>query len=202
MLLADGTRIEARQFLFATGRGQQAVIEALGAPARGVATQRRPLKMAMLRGDLPSLHCHLVGSGIRPLVSITSHRDRQGRTVWYLGGDLAEEGVGQSDTELLAAARTLIARLLPSVPLDGLTGAALAIDRAEPAQVEGRLTDDPVIEQVGNVMLAWPSKLAFAPLLADRVRERLLDRPRGEIRLPDLPPPPLAEPPWERAAWI
>ncbi len=200
-ILADGSRIEARRFLFTAGAGIETVLATLGAPAAHVATQRRPLRMALLRGELPDLHCHLVDSGIRPLVSITSHRDAAGRTVWYLGGDLAERGVSQSDDELAGATRALIARLLPGVAVDACEAAAFAIDRAEPAHVVGRLADEPVIATAGNALLAWPSKLAFAPLLADRLAEALAGLPRGEERLPDLPPPPLGAPPWERVSW-
>jgi hypothetical protein len=51
------------------------------------------------------------------------------------------------------------------------------------------------------MLFAWPTKLAYAPMLAEAVIERL-DRPAGHVApaLPDAPPP-VAAPPWETADW-
>ena len=47
--------------------------------------------------DLPQLYVHCIGDSfsLTPRLTVTSHQDVNGNTVWYLGGEIAESGVRQ-----------------------------------------------------------------------------------------------------------
>jgi hypothetical protein len=136
-------------------------------------------------------------------VTVTTHRRDDGALVWYVGGLLAENGVAQDEAALIATARAEFAALLPRLDFSRSRFAGLRIDRAEGATADGRKPDGPVLRQAGRVWLAWPTKLALAPQLADLVLAALAP-PSGNAAaaLPaGWPVPPLAPPPWERASW-
>ena len=92
--------LSKRQALyFPAGEGNASLIKAAGLrtrlgpppPAYGVLKTKRPAP------TLCALHrrqFHLT-----PRLTVTSHQDVNGNTVWYLGGEIAESGVGKSETE-------------------------------------------------------------------------------------------------------
>lgn len=199
--LADGTElvIDAGQIILTAGAGNAALA------GEQVQMQRRPLQMVLLRGDLPLLYAHALGMSDKPRATITSHRDVQGRVVWYIGGQPAEQGVGKPASEVIAATRYELAELLPWVDFSGMEWATWHVDRAEGSQADGSRPDQPVIARMANVAVAWPTKLAFAPLLASRLRQELgwgegrgASPADGFMRTAALPVPPVAQTVWDR----
>ncbi len=165
------------------------------------AMQRRPLHMVMVKhsADLP-LFAHCIGTGSKPVVTITSHPCRDGSQVWYLGGDLAETGVERNTEQQIRFAQDTLHELLPWVELANAQWACLRIDRAEPAQSSLVRPDAAFAQAVNNCIVAWPTKLALAPDLADRILELL--PPAGAAPcdlspLLGLKPAPVAQPVWE-----
>jgi hypothetical protein len=67
---------------------------------------------------------------------------------------------------------------------------------------QGWASGGPFVHQFGRVLLAWPTKLTFAPALSDLVMERLdgID-PEATSPPPPLPPAEIGGYPWEAAAW-
>ncbi|MCC6296729.1 MAG: FAD-dependent oxidoreductase [Pseudomonadales bacterium] len=193
-------------FVCAAGAGNETLLAELGASAP--AMQRRPLQQIFVRHRYPhALHGHCLGRETTPRLTVSSHPAGAGEQVWYLGGTLAEEGVGMAPAALIERARRELAELLPWVALgaDARWG-TLAIDRAEPRQ-HGLLRPDQAFADwadcPGNALIAWPTKLTLCPNLAAQVAARLAARgiaPRGGATpaLP-LPPPPLAATPWQEA---
>ncbi len=198
---ADGPlSIQARRYLFCAGEGNEGLLAAAGLPQ--VRCQRRPLKMVAASGAaLPSLFIHVLGEGLRakPRLTITSHQGANGEAVWYLGGELAEDGVKRTHSEQIAAAKVLLAGLFPALPLADLRWRCLDINRAEPAS-GGERPDNAAIRVEQDTITAWPTKLALAPALADLVMESLRGvAASGETNTAaaGLPgPPPLARPIW------
>jgi glycerol-3-phosphate dehydrogenase len=178
-----------------------------------VAMQRRPLQMVLMRGDLPKVYAHALGMSDKPRITITSHQDQAGKTVWYMGGQPAEQGVGKSADEVIAATRHELAELLPWVDFSAMEWATWCVDRAEMAQSDGGRPDQPGITQIANVTAAWPTKLAFAPMLANQLLQYLASS------LPPIPNPspargagskredggstipPVAIPVWNQVTW-
>ncbi|WP_308874087.1 hypothetical protein [Thiothrix subterranea] len=109
----------------------------------------------------------------KPRATITSHRDKHGNTVWYIGGQPAEQGVGKPAAEVIAATQHELAELLPWVDFTGMEWSTWHVDRAEGCQPDGSRPDQPMVQRFANVTVAWPTKLAFAPMLAARLRKEL-----------------------------
>ena len=195
-ITGDGWAVEARWLVATAGGGN-------GALASEANAQERPLHMVMLKGALPDVWLHADVASGRPSLTISSHKTRSGDAVWYLGGDIAEIGVDLETAALLSETRKRLHRYFPALSLDGVAGATVRISRFESATKDRNIPDGPVVQDAGvpNMLLAWPTKLAYAPMLADDVAERL-DRPAGHAP-PSLPgaPPPVAAPPWETADW-
>jgi FAD dependent oxidoreductase len=178
---SETLKLRPRYVVFTAGEGNAEMRRRVGLPDD--AMQRRPLHVAMVRGDLPELFGHCV-DGAKTRVTVTSDRDSVGRTVWQLGGQVTEDGVNMSPSELIAHARKELQACLPGLELSGaadlnfrggLEWATFRIDRAEPATADGRRPADAFAKLEGNVITAWPTKLALAPQLAQRVRELMPD---------------------------
>jgi glycerol-3-phosphate dehydrogenase len=196
-------RIVPRQIVLTAGAGNDGLRVQCG--LAGGKMQRRALHMVMARGNLPILHGHCV-DGARTRVTITSDRDRAGRTVWQLGGQIAEEGVACDEFTLVQRAQKEITEVLPGIDLSAVEWAAYRVDRAELASPRGSRPDTATLLHEGNVITAWPTKLALAPQLARMITECLpvaRASNSAEFQLPnelaDWPRPDVALPPWERA---
>ena len=134
--------------------------------------QTRPLHMALVRGDVPAFSGHCV-DGAKTRVTITSDTDSQGRTVWQLGGQVAEVGVKMTRPELISHAASELAACMPGIDLAGLEWNTYAVDRAEGVTKSGLRPETPQILRDGNLLTAWPTKLALAPRLAEEVCQNL-----------------------------
>ncbi len=198
-LLAEGgapTPLRARAFLFAAGAGNEGAARALGLPAP--ATQRRPLKQVMVRGVPWTLYGHCVGVGTKPRATVTTHPGG----IWYLGGNIAENAVGEPDREVIADAARELEDIFPGGGWAGREFATWDVDRAEPHTPTGKLPPDPVLRPAGNAALAWPTKLVLAPALGDLAAAWAADLCPPSGAAPAALPLPAAEVgryPWELA---
>jgi len=197
--LPDGDSIETASLVLTAGKGNAGLLTALGQDSPHM--QVRPLNMLMLRGRLPLVHAHCLGASANPRLTVTSYPMEDGRVVWYLGGQVAEEGVRREPAEQIAAGRAELAALLPWVDFRGVEWATLAVDRAEIATPGGRRPDDAFVAAHDDVFTCWPTKLAFAPRVADLVmsglRERGIAPSSGRPAFERRTALPLARLPWE-----
>ncbi|HEY0633881.1 MAG TPA: FAD-dependent oxidoreductase [Gammaproteobacteria bacterium] len=203
--LGNGESVEfaARRVVFAAGKGNAALLKKIGRETP--AMQLRPLQMVMVRGSrqapLPGeLYAHCLGASANPRITITTHYDAQGNTVWYLGGQIAEEGVGRSREAQIAAAKKELSELLPWLDLSQAQWGVLPIDRAEVKMADGSRPDNVYFAEQDGVITAWPTKLALAPRLARQIIEAL-ERdgitPGEHVALPQWPHPGYALLPWQ-----
>jgi len=191
--------LSAQRYIFCAGAGNERLIEQAGLSLPRC--QRRPLKMLAVSGaPLPQVFLHMLGPGLSatPRLTITSHRNAQNpdAPVWYLGGQLAEEGTGRADAAQIAAARRMLAELMPELRMSKLEWRCFAIDRAEPASPGGRRPDNAVIVAEEDVITAWPTKLTLAPVLADLVLRKLREDgidPAATAQSPAMADPALAK---------
>jgi glycine/D-amino acid oxidase-like deaminating enzyme len=199
-LTLGGTPVHAARIILAAGAGNEALLAALGLDTPRM--QRRPLHQVIVRApDLPPLYAHCL-TGIRrpePRLTITSHRDGAG-WLWYLGGQLATDGVTMTGAELTEHARAELAACLPWRSWRDARISSFRVDRAEPANAGGTRPDEAFAAATGPggaCIVAWPTKLSLAPDLGDRVLA-LLPPPSG-ISVPrlDLPAAAVGTPPWE-----
>lgn len=172
--------------------------------------QKRPLHMAMVRGALPQFNGHCV-DGAKTRVTVTSDTNSLGDTVWQLGGQVAETGVTMNHLELIQYAARELSSAVPGIDLSGLEWNTYRVDRAEGATKTGARPETTQILKEGNLLTAWPSKLALAPQLAQEVCHNLQlinvkpdpDDASWKDVFSTLPRPEVALPPWETAEdWV
>ena len=206
MTLTEGERsirFDATRLVFAAGKGNATLLERLGHDTPPM--QLRPLNMVMLRGGkgapLPgALYAHCLGASAVPRITITTHYDVRGERVWYMGGQIAEEGVGRDDAAQIAAAKKELQALFPWLDISDTEWGLLPIDRAEPRMPDGSRPDKAFCDETDGVFTAWPTKLALAPRLAAEILARLQRdavMPGQQQALPDWPHPEDALLPWQ-----
>lgn len=163
-------------------------------------TQRRPLRMFMVRPNPfgKSVFLHWTGKEGKPGMTITTHGD-----VLYLGGNVAEKAVGLSEEASFIWAKSEIQYRFPLYRWNEMQWAYHDVIRAEPDN-GGKLPEAPKVTETARGIVAWPCKLAMAPLLADHIIAGLMLLPMGSaesrLRL-NLPSPEIARYPWETARW-
>ena len=132
--------------------------------------------MVYVKGkSLPNVFVHCIGDSfsLTPKLTITSHEDADGTTVWYLGGELAESGVGKDRESQVKAARSLLHNLFPWMDFEETEFSCFTIDRAEANVNNNYRPEDAFFIEESNVFVAWPTKLTLTPNLADKLIERL-----------------------------
>lgn len=204
LLLGDEYEIHAQQFVLTAGEGTEAILASLN--QQKPAMQRRPLQMVLCKSQqadkpLPMMYAHSLGSGSKPIATISSHKDKTGNVVWYIGGNIAEEGVGKSKDKLIQEARQLLKDILPWLDLPELEWATHPVNRAEPKQSSLSRPDTAFVSTQDNLHVCWPTKLALAPDLADQAISALEKsglKP-GSYQNPDYPHPDIADSLWDRA---
>ncbi|HEV8000458.1 MAG TPA: FAD-dependent oxidoreductase [Planctomycetaceae bacterium] len=157
-----------RHVVLAAGRGNAELRRRCGLAQ--TAMQTRPLHMVLVRGDLPLLNGHCV-DGRTTRVTITSDRDVAGRTVWQVGGQIAEVGVQLDERSLLARAADELRAAIPGIDLSEVEWASYRVDRAEQSTAGAARPESVGVLCEGNVITAWPTKLALVPYLAERILE-------------------------------
>ncbi len=197
--------ITARRLIFTGAGSNHEIAKRLGHDA-GLKTQRRPLLMGMMRPAPYPLHAHLVGPSQIPLATVTTHKMRNGTLIWYLGGALAERPKEADREAVIAAAKKAFSKYLPNVDLSNVEWATLPIDRVEGMSGrDDRMPDTPTVHGVEGALYGWPTKLTFAPMLANQILERLEAediRPSGTATdWSFLPEAPYSEAPWNAASW-
>ncbi len=198
--IPETLEVHAQQFIFTAGAGNEVLFNKL--QTKSVAAQRRPLHMVYVK--LPqsySLFAHCLSMSSTPRLTITTHQAKDGSTVWYLGGNLAEVGVNRTAEEQIKAAKEELNTLFPWLDFSNAQFGTCKIDRAEPLQANGGRPDTCVVKAIKNMIVAWPTKLALAPKLAHEIlnllqSEKIQPRFCDTRELRACPMPPFAQPPW------
>lgn len=180
-IVVNQQKIPVDHLILTAGQGNEQLTQKLG--LKHIRMQTRPLQMVLLKGkNLVPLYAHCIGANTKPLLTITTHRHQDGDYVWYIGGNIAEEGVHQSKENLIADTGKLLAQQLPWMDFNRVQWSTHVVDRAEPLQ-RGLLRPDTVsLQQDNNIFTCWPTKLALSPLLADQVLEKISSAPSEESR--------------------
>jgi glycerol-3-phosphate dehydrogenase len=189
--------LKPRHVIFTAGAGNAELCRQ--AELSSDVMQRRPLQMVMLRGELPTLNGHCV-DGAKTRVTITSDLDSSQRTVWQVGGQIAEAGVSMEASTLIAHTKSELETVLPCLNLDDVEWATYRVDRAEAVTPEGKRPETFQIVREGNTIIAWPTKLVLAPKLAEEIAANIEPHIIVDADMDSLtgwPRPDVALPPWE-----
>jgi len=178
--------LEGQKFIFSAGKGNQQLID--DANLAEPKSQLRPLNMVYVKGrDLPAVFVHCIGDSfsLTPKLTITSHNDACGEMVWYLGGEIAESGVGKDSKTQIYSARKLLTTLFPWINFEETEFHCFAIDRAEASVNNNYRPEDAYFIEESNVLVAWPTKLTLTPNLADNITKHFISSgvvPSGTAR--------------------
>jgi glycerol-3-phosphate dehydrogenase len=198
-----------KKIIFMAGEGTEKLLSCFGHNRPEM--QLRPLKMVVMRGGPNAplgdmIYAHCLGASVNPRITITSHRDASGNIVWYMGGQLAEEGVNKSDVEQINAAQDELKVLIPWLELKDMQWGVLDINRAEIKKMGTSRPDSFSIEKNKNVITAWPTKMALAPALADVLVEMIDEEnmaAEADLSFPDWGLPEYADFPWDdESVWV
>ena len=190
--------ITALRYVFAAGAHNEGLAIPFGDAAPQM--QRRPLHQVIVRhAALPALYGHCVPQFAKtePRLTVTTHTDPNGERLWYLGGQLASDGVERDDSAQQRHARDELKACLPWLDLSSARFESLRVDRAEPRQSGGRRPDEAYVAAVANALICWPTKLALAPDLGDKVLALLAAPSISESAAADFTALPVAAPPWQ-----
>ena len=188
---------QPRLVIFCAGEGNGPLRRKADLPQHGM--QTRPLHMVMVRGALPPLFGHCI-DGNKTRATVTSVTDLHGRTVWVVGGEIAERGVSLSEAGLIELARRELRSVLPGVDFSDTQWSTYRINRAEGRIPGNRRPEGTVWRKEGSIITAWPTKLVLAPQIACEIADSLTPPKTAEwqwVRPPEWPVPKVASPPWE-----
>ncbi|OAI49398.1 hypothetical protein AYO45_02760 [Gammaproteobacteria bacterium SCGC AG-212-F23] len=194
--------IKAQKYIFVAGEGNEVILKQLKHPVLNM--QRRPLQMVMMKANFTyPLYAHCMGLGATPRMTITSHIAHDGKMVWYMGGQISEEGVNRSPHEQIQIAKNELQELFPWLDFSAAEFATFFVNRAEPLQPDGKRPDSFFIKNIENTMIAWPTKLAFAPKLAEEIiqllaEENITPKANDLYALRAFPMPTFAKPIWDQ----
>jgi hypothetical protein len=194
--------LQPRFIVLTAGEGNAELLQRAGVP--GQLMQRRPLAMVLLKGNLPFLFGHCVVGGKTQLTITTPSQG-----IWQVGGEIAEQLAHEENRESVRrmAARE-IRRWLPGLDLSGVEIAIYRAIRSEARTAQHRRPSGVHVSCVApRMIVAWPTKLSLAPVLADEVFALVtmdLKQPGGydEPVLPQNPVPSVARYPWEEVEWL
>ncbi len=194
--LDSTVKIQAKQCILTAGAGNAGLLSKLG--LKQPQQQLRPLQMIMLKGNLPALYGHCLGASTTPKVTITSAKVGNKR-VWYLGGQIAESGVGVAKKDQIKKAQKILKQVIPWVDTQYCEWDTLNINRAEPIMAGGTKPADIFVEKNGRIITAWPTKLALTPRLYEPVFTALNQDSFNTTIQNELPQPSITLAPWEKS---
>lgn len=199
LTLTGNRAISASRVVLCAGAGTQSLLTDFGLEEPRM--QLRPLHQVLVHHpDLEPLFAHCV-TGIRrpePRLTITTHDDGAVGRLWYLGGQLATDGIERSEGQQIDHARAELTHCVPWLDWSQAAFATLRVDRAEPEQTRGGRPDEAFTvaandrDHGGRLTVCWPTKLSLAPDLAHQVAIELAADPTPAAAMraaPDLPLP-------------
>ena len=204
-LRVSGLQIKAQVVICAAGLGNEKLLALLHAGKSK--TQRRPLRQFMVKPMPYPLYGHGITTSYKPSLTVTSHPLPSGEYVWYLGGGLAEDSLSLIDDEAIAFAKSKMKEIFSHLDWSGKLWSTWYGLRAEAHSHNGQLPSGPILQEYGNALVTWPTKLTLAPLLGDLVLSRLMEKgvfpnhSDSPPKLLNLDLPPMSAFPWDHAIW-
>ena len=203
-LIIDEFILEPEQLFLTAGKGNRDILQQLN--IKHISMQLRPLQMIFVKAPkLPKIFGHYIGASTKPLATVTSHNHKDGNTIWYIGGNIAEEGAKKDLKQLINDTKNLLSSAIASVDLTQAKWATHYIERAESKQIKLFRPDTVFIKSVNNIHICWPTKLALAPLLSDKIFEKINIQPSTNTNdtqeLSSRYPAKISEPPWNRIVY-
>ncbi len=197
--------INAKQIIFTGAASNHELAKHYGHD-KGLETQARPLLQGMIKNAPFPLFAHLVGTSDKPVASITTHETSDGSLVWYLGGGVAERKKEDDPKDVYKAAIKAFKSYLPNIDFSQIEWGVLPIDRIEgKSKTDSWMPDTPTIHHTDEALYCWPTKLTFAPMLADLILEDLqkksISPSANTSDFSHLTDAEYTQTPWDKAQW-
>lgn len=197
--------IEAKKIIFTSAINNHPLASQNGQD-QGLETQTRPLLMGMMKNAPYPLFAHLIGKTDKPVCTITTHKDKDGDLIWYLGALVAERKKEDNPNKVYAAAIKAFKHYLPNMDISNIVWATLPIDRSEgKSKTDGWMPDTPTIHHAEDILYCWPTKMTFAPMLGDMIVEDLkkmkITPSQQTSDFSFLPEVKYTQTPWDNAKW-
>lgn len=199
--------VSSQLCVLAAGKGNGELLQQLA--IKNPVMQLRPLQQVMVRHpQLTDLYAHCVGKDSKPRLTISSHVTEQG-VVWYLGGQLAEDGAALSGEALIKKAKQEMEILFAWIKWSEAQWSTFFVERAEPQQ-PGLLRPDNAwlspCDDLSRCVAAWPTKLTLVPHLGVQMMNYLRAQniaPQNKDVMPASWPrmTQIAAAPWQSTQW-
>ena len=128
--------------------------------------------MVYMNKNIPDIYGHHLGSSSRPKVTISTHYINK-KQILYIGGEVSESGVNLSDEQQVIKIEQSLKEALSWIDLDIDKIEVLRINRAEAKNKNVLKPDSFFIGRNDGLIVCWPTKWAFAPLIAENVLDEL-----------------------------
>ena len=165
-------KLECDELILAAGEGNEKILE--DSNIDSFPMQRRPLAMGMvhMKKNIPDIYGHFLGTSSRPRITISTHYFKE-KQVLYVGGEVSEIGVKLSDQEQKIQIDEFLRKALGWIDLDIEKIDVLRVNRAEAKNKKVLKPDSFFLGRKKGLMVCWPTKLAFAPLIANSVLNKI-----------------------------
>jgi len=200
-LFDEEKQLEAKYLIFTAGNGNRKLLDLLN--FKQPQMQQRPLHQPLLKspkGSLPLIYAHCLGTSALPRLTITAY-EKEDEVIWYLGGEIAEKGVGRTLEEQIIKTKEELGNWIPWFSFQHCKWSAYKIDRAEPKMSDGSRPVEPYVSEQAHVITAWPVKLAMTPLMVDAILNKIkqlnLTANPKTIELNHFSKPDVAKMPWQ-----
>ena len=165
-------KLECDELILAAGEGNERILK--NSNIKSFPMQTRPLAMGMvyMNENIPDIFGHHLGSSSRPKVTISTHYVNK-KQILYIGGEVSESGVNLPDEEQIIQIDQSLREALSWIDLDIDKIEVLRINRAEAKNKKVLKPDSFFLGRKKGLMVCWPTKLAFAPLIANSVLNKI-----------------------------
>ncbi len=193
-------RLRASSVFFAGGEGNAELLHKIGVTTPLMTS--KPIHMLCIQHErLPAFYGHCLGRHRTPKLTITTH-SAQGKNMWYIGGEAAEQGIERDEKRQIAIMQEELKTLLPWQSLQGARYKSLLINRIYPQERRLLSSAKAYVHFIGNNGIIWPTRLILAPNAAHQVLAHLqqahkIPHHAQPATLP-LPQPTFAAPMWEK----
>ena len=191
-------KLECDELILAAGEGNEEILEESN--INSFPMQRRPLAMGMvfMKEKIPDIYGHFLGTSSRPRITISTHYLNE-KQILYIGGEVSESGVSLSDEDQKIQIDKFLREALSWIDLDIERIDVLRINRAETKNNKVLKPDSFFIGRKKGLMVCWPTKLAFAPLIAESILNQMNPSKlrKRNIKRMRLDKPHISKYPWE-----
>lgn len=191
-------KLECDELILAAGEGNEEILEESNIDSFPM--QRRPLAMGMvfMKEKIPDIYGHFLGTSSRPRITISTHYLNE-KQILYIGGEVSESGVRLSDEDQKIQIDKFLREALSWIDLDIERIDVLRINRAETKNNKVLKPDSFFIGRKKGLMVCWPTKLAFAPLIAESILNQMNPSKlrKRNIKRMRLDKPHISKYPWE-----